>query len=157
MRGPGSDIMLTLEDKKFALTTESGDLIAVYGDEADARADGIHTAKDNPGTKVQLRELSEGALDGELLSRKYLLKETYPLPEEKTEKEKTEEEKEEEGGSSEAEGTEVAEESTGEAEEEKSGEEEEVKKRTEDGCCPQCGPPVAPSAEFCADCACKLG
>jgi len=137
-------IMLTNDDKKFALTTEDGDIIALYATEADARTDGTYLAEKDPEAKVQLRELTATRVDGGNLTKEFALKETYPLPEEEKK-----DEKKPAGAEAEKEEKAEARDDPGDSDKEEGG--------SDVACCPECGKPWAPAAEFCPECGCKPG
>ena len=149
--------MLTLDEKKFAITTENGGVIAVYMKEEDARTDGTYLAEKNVGTVIQLRELTDSTPDGDVIKKLYVVKETYPVPKEEGEGEKGETA---EGEKKEEAPAEEKKEEVLEVEKKEDAPAEE--KKEEDGdnpsgvgmgdACPNCGGEVPQGSNICPDC-----
>ena len=70
--------MLELYDRKFILTTEDGKLVNTYHDLAEAQVDAKHLCEAHSDEKFLVWQLGgEGVLEGDSLTRKYSLKETF--------------------------------------------------------------------------------
>ena len=70
--------MLELYDRKFILTTEDGKLISTYHDLAEAQTDAKHLCEAHKDEKFLVWNLDdEGILEGDSLTRKYSLKESF--------------------------------------------------------------------------------
>ena len=70
--------MLELYDRKFILTTEDGKLVNTYHDFSEAQVDAKHLCDAHTDEKFLVWQLEdEGILEGETLTRKYSLKETF--------------------------------------------------------------------------------
>ena len=145
--------MLTLDEKKYTLTTEDGAIIAAYMKEEDARTDGTYLAEKNEGTVIQLRELTDSTPDGDVIKKLYVVKETYPVPKEEK-KEEPEGEKKEETPAEEK--KEESEDTPGKGDEEDCPEEDKPAIGMGDAC-PNCGTEVPQGSNTCPDCHCGLG
>jgi hypothetical protein len=87
--------MLELYDRKFILTTEDGKLVNTYHDLSEAQMDARHLCENHKDEKFLVWRLDkEGVLEGDTLTRKYSLKESFSFKgmEDKTPKEEKEEE-----------------------------------------------------------------
>jgi len=70
--------MLELYDRKFILTTEDGKLVNTYHDLAEAQVDAKHLSDAHNDEKFLIWQLDgESDLDGDSLTRKYSMKETF--------------------------------------------------------------------------------
>jgi hypothetical protein len=70
--------MLELYDRKFILTTEDGKLVNTYHDYTEAQVDAKHLCEAHTDEKFLVWQLQdEGELEGETLTRRYSLKETF--------------------------------------------------------------------------------
>jgi len=87
--------MLELYDRKFILTTGDAKLVATYHDLNEAKVDAKHLCEVHKDEKFLIWHLDgEGVQEGDSLTRKYNLKETFSFSgrtEEKTSEEQTEE------------------------------------------------------------------
>jgi hypothetical protein len=92
----GGKEMLELYDRKFILTTEDGKLVNTYHDFSEAQVDAKHLSEVHNDEKFLVWQLdSEGILEGDSLTRKYSLKETFSFTGQE-EEEKTDEEQQSE-------------------------------------------------------------
>lgn len=73
--------MLELYDRKFILTTKDGKLMNTYHDLAEAQVDAKHLCEAHNDEKFLVWQLDgESVQDGDSLTRKYSLKETFSFP-----------------------------------------------------------------------------
>ena len=72
--------MLELYDRKFILTTDDGKLVNTYHDLSEAQVDAKHLCEAHPDEKFLVWKLAqEGVLEGDSLTRKYTLQESFSL------------------------------------------------------------------------------